>query len=124
MGIFSYYVTSRFSLPGVIGIYLVVSESETNLQLYPPYYSVTNFPGNTVASVTDTHPSLVPNSRNTGDIHPEHRQNLFAVRYTLSFLHIFKVIYCTQVHIKVVLVLVLNLTIQHYDKELLPNTPQ
>jgi len=33
-------------------IYLIVSESETNLQLYPPFYSVNTFPGNTVASVT------------------------------------------------------------------------
>jgi len=32
-----------------MGIYLIVSESETNLQLYPPFYSVITF---TVASVT------------------------------------------------------------------------
>jgi len=42
----------------------------------------------------------------------------------MSFLHIFKVIYYAELHIKVALVLKINLTIHHYDKELLPNTPR
>jgi hypothetical protein len=59
-------------------IYLIVSESETTLELYPPFYSVITFSGNTVASVTlltlthawyQTQKILVIDLRNTGKCH-------------------------------------------------------
>jgi len=73
-----------------MGIYLTVSESENNLQLYLPFYSVITFPGNTVAIVTlsltlshawyQTQEILVIYLRNTA-------KDSFAVRYTFIFTH-------------------------------------